>query len=193
MAPRTDGQTYTAEPVVNVDNCTSCGICVGSCPTATPFRRAGPLQPGIELPHKTIASLREDLVAANGPRTGPAHVVIFACDTSAVDGIDDRDTDDATIVRLPCVGMLPPSFVDFTLKRGHADGIMIAGCAEGDCHHRLGNEWTAERMARRRDPYLRQRVDTRRLLLSWLPRGASARRRRALAEFRATLQELDDE
>ena len=83
--------------------------------------------------------------------------------------------------------------VDFTLKRKHADGVMIAGCAEGDCHHRLGNEWTAERMARRRDPFLRQRVDTRRLLLSWLPRGSASRRRKSLAAFRTSLQELDHE
>ena len=70
---------------------------------------------------------------------------------------------------------------------------MIAGCAEHDCHHRLGNEWTIERMARRRDPYLRGRVDDRRLLLSWLPRGAIKRRQRALEQFRAGLAELDNE
>ena len=69
---------------------------------------------------------------------------------------------------------------------------MIAGCAKGDCQHRLGNEWTIERMARRRDPYLRQRVDERRLRLSWLPRGSSGRRQRDLAEFRVALSEIDD-
>lgn len=69
---------------------------------------------------------------------------------------------------------------------------MIAGCAEGDCQNRLGNEWTIERMARRRDPYLRQRVDERRLRLSWLPRGSSRRRQRALTEFIAALSEIDD-
>jgi hypothetical protein len=48
-------------------------------------------------------------------------------------------------------------------------------------------------MARRRDPYLRQRVDQRRLCLSWLPRGSSRRRQRELDDFRAVLAELDDE
>jgi coenzyme F420-reducing hydrogenase delta subunit len=89
--------------------------------------------------------------------------------------------------------MLPPSFVDFALARHYADGIMITGCAEGDCQHRLGNEWTNERIARRRDPHLRQRVDDRRLSLTWLPSGATQRRRRALADFRDALAELDDE
>ncbi len=190
MVPRTDGLAYDAQPLVNADNCTSCGICVGSCPTATPFRRAGPLRPGIELPHRTIAELRDEVVDATGRCAGRVRVVVFACDTSATDGLE---SDDTAIVRLPCAGMLPPSFVDFTLKRGHADGVMIAGCAEGDCHHRLGNGWTADRMARRRDPYLRRRVDTRRLLLSWLPAGAARRRRSAMSRFRATLGGLDDE
>jgi coenzyme F420-reducing hydrogenase delta subunit len=89
--------------------------------------------------------------------------------------------------------MLPPSFIDFALSRHHARGVMIAGCAESDCQHRLGNEWTIERIARRRDPYLRQRVDTRRLHLSWLPPGSLRRRERALADFRARLAEIDDE
>ena len=186
MKPRSDGRAYEAEPVVNPNQCTSCGICAGSCPTSTPFRRAGPLEPGIDLPHKPIASLRDEIVA----NSAAGQILVFACDTS---DIDDLPGEDVILIRLPCVGMLPPSFVDFALARRHANGVMIAGCAEGDCHHRLGNEWTQERMARRRDPYLRQRVDERRLLLSWLPRGSIGRRRRALQDFRARLAEFDHE
>ncbi len=189
MVPRSDSQAYDAEPVVNANQCTSCGICAGACPTSTPFRRAGPLQPGIDLPHRGIAALRDELVATPAAGGAGPKVIVFACDASDADALADTG---ASVIRLPCVGMLPPSFIDFALARRHADGVMIAGCTEGDCQHRLGNEWTNERMARRRDPYLRRRVNARRLLLSWLPRG-SRRRRRALAEFRATLAELDDE
>ena len=190
MVRRSDGRAYDLEPVVNVNQCTSCGICAGSCPTSTPFRRAGPLQPGIDLPQRTIAALRDEVVA-NGTADGPgANVMVFACDTSDTDVLAE---DGATVIKLPCVGMLPPSVVDFALARHHADGVMITGCAEGDCQHRLGNEWTSDRMARKRDPYLRQRVDSSRLLLTWLPGSAEQRRRRALADFRAALAELDDE
>ncbi len=186
MVPRTDGRAYESEPVVNVNQCTSCGICAGSCPTSTPFRRSGPLQPGIDLPLRSIASLRDELVAG----AGKTEVLMFVCDTGDT---DDIEQDGVKRIRLPCVGMLPPSFVDFALARNHAEGVMIAGCAECDCHHRLGNEWTIERMARRRDPYLRQRVDERRVRLSWLPLGSSRRRQRAVADFRAALAEIGDE
>ena len=39
MQPRSDGKDYETEAVVDPATCMSCGICVGSCPTATPFRR----------------------------------------------------------------------------------------------------------------------------------------------------------
>ena len=48
-------------------------------------------------------------------------------------------------------------------------------------------------MAGKRDPYLRKRVDKRRLLLSWLPRDAKRRRQSALGQFRSTLMEAGDE
>jgi coenzyme F420-reducing hydrogenase delta subunit len=147
------------------------------------------LQPGIELPNRSIANLRHELVAG----AGNARIIVFACDIGDMGDTDELERGGATVIRMPCVGMLPPSFVDFALARRHAEGVMIAGCAEGDCHHRLGNEWTIERMARRRDPYLRQRVDERRLCLSWLPQRSSRRRQRALDEFRTALSEIDDE
>lgn len=190
MVPRSDGRAYDAEPVVNVNNCTSCGICAGACPTSTPFRRAGPLQPGIELPHKPIAALRDALLKTSRRPANGKHVIMFACETSDTTALADNGT---SVITMPCVGMLPPSFVDFALSRHRADGVMIAGCAEGDCQYRVGDEWTRLRMARQRDPYLRQRIDDRRLLLNWLPKGDVRRRARALADFRTALQELDDE
>ena len=186
MVPRSDGRAYDTEPVVNPNQCTSCGICAGSCPTSTPFRRSGPLEPGIDVPNHPIAALRDEVIF----RGSPKQVLVFACNTSGTEALQQ---DGVKVIQLPCVGMLPPSIVDFALARRFAGGVMIAGCAEGDCQHRLGNEWTAARMARSRDPFLRQRVDTRRLLLSWLPRGSLKRRRRALEDFRARLSELGSE
>ena len=190
MVPRTDGRTYDTEPVVNPTHCTSCGICAGSCPTSTPFRRAVPIQPGIELPHRTIGGLRDEITGAPGTEIHGPGILVFGCETSSV---ADLEQDGVRVVVLPCVGMLPPSFVDFALSRNHADGVMIAGCAEGDCFHRLGNEWTIARMAGERDPYLRKRVDRRRLHLSWLPRDAGRRRAEVLDAFRSQLREVSGE
>jgi coenzyme F420-reducing hydrogenase delta subunit len=91
---------------------------------------------------------------------------------------------------MPCVAMLPPAFIDFALSRDLADGVMLAGCAEGDCFYRLGDDWTIQRVAGERDPYLRKRVDRERLKLNWLPQGSTRRRQRQLAEFAASLSRL---
>ena len=97
--------------------------------------------------------------------------------------------DDGTaVITLPCVGMLPPSFVDFALSRRLADGVLLAGCAEGDCFYRLGNRWTDERMRGVRDPYLRKRVALEKLSVNWLSRDARKQRQRELNRFRGSLQ-----
>jgi coenzyme F420-reducing hydrogenase delta subunit len=127
----------------------------------------------------------------NGDGDDP-RVIVFACDQGSAELLDD-EVHGVRVVKLPCVGMLPPSFVDFALSRRFADGVMLAGCAENDCFHRLGNEWTMRRMARERDPYLRQRVPEDRVDMAWLPPGAYRRRAKALHAFRARLRGLPDE
>ena len=192
MASRTDGRPYELEPVVDPDNCTSCGICAGSCPTSTPFRRARPIEPGIELHHWTISELRDRVTAPMDAAVGASRVIVFACELCGAELLDDKNGG-VRVITMPCIGMLPPSFVDFALSRRFADGVMLAGCAENDCFHRLGNEWTMRRMARERDPYLRQRVPLERLDMTWLPPGANRRRAQALLAFRARLRCLPDE
>jgi ferredoxin/coenzyme F420-reducing hydrogenase delta subunit len=186
MVPRSDGLAYATEAVVNVDNCVSCGICVGACPTSTPFRRASAVVPGIELPNHSISDLRERSLAATAAFEGNARVIVYACEMSGAESLQGSNV---SVLTMPCLGMLPPSFIDFALSRNLADGVMLAGCAEGACHYRLGNDWTQQRIDGERDPYLRKRVPRERLSVSWLPER-SAQRKKALAEFVADIGKL---
>lgn len=187
LEPRSDGLNFEAEAVVNVDNCVSCGICAGACPTATPFRRAGPLVPGIDLPDRSIAELRDRSLRAAGELTGrQRRLLVYACQHANAGSLSG---DDCAVLTLPCVGMLPPAFIDFALSRDLADGIVLAGCAEGDCFHRFGDEWVRQRVARQRDPYLRQRVPRGKVHLSWLPPHRSNERRLRVAAFQASLDD----
>ena len=186
MAPRSDGMPYSTEAVVNVDNCVSCGICVGACPTATPFRRATEIVPGIELPDHSISDLRERSLAAASQIEGDARVLVYACEKSEVESLSSANV---TVVTVPCVGMLPPAFIDFALSRDLSDGVMLAGCAEEACHYRLGNTWTQQRIDGERDPYLRKRVPRERLAVSWLPKKTT-QRQRAIDAFVTTLRDL---
>jgi quinol-cytochrome oxidoreductase complex cytochrome b subunit/coenzyme F420-reducing hydrogenase delta subunit len=163
LKPRSDGLPFTEEAVVDPDLCVGCGICVGACPTASPFRRGSALVAGIELPDFMTARLRDMVVQAFAEQHGAGRILVFRCAHAnapqALPGV-------ATIT-LPCIGHLPPPFVDFTLSHRHADGVVIAGCADIACYERLGQQWTQQRLARTRDPKLRQRVPMDRVRPCW--------------------------
>jgi ferredoxin len=191
MEPRSDGSVYTREAVVDASHCTSCGICVGSCPTATPFRTKSELSPGIELPEDKIKELREKTIAASNNLIGDDRVIVYGCQNS----LNPSEIADTTVgvVMMPCIAMLPPSFIDFVLSRKLADGVFLTGCREGDCSFRLGIKWTEARIAGERDPRLRQRVNKDRIGKFWA--GLTRRKEffRELTAFRSRLKELAHE
>ncbi|HEY1472459.1 MAG TPA: cytochrome b N-terminal domain-containing protein [Pseudolabrys sp.] len=175
MVRRTDSLPFPTQAQVNAALCTSCGICVGACPSSTPFRRSEELKTGIDLPDFSLKELRERTIAAAQLLQGPARVLVFACEHGGAHKLDG-------VVRLPCVAMVPPSLIDFALSRDLADGVAIVGCAESACFNRLGIAWTEQRVAGTRDPYLRARVPRERLTMIWTSALAT---RRAAAEIAA--------
>jgi ferredoxin/coenzyme F420-reducing hydrogenase delta subunit len=175
MVPRTDGLPYEQQAEVHADLCMSCGICVGACPTATPFRRASALVAGIELPDRPLAGLREEVTAATTRLEGPGRIVVFHCAHDATDAaLADAST---AVVGLPCVGQVPPPFIDWILSRRLAEGVFLSGCSAHDCYERLGDRWTEQRIAGTRDPRLRDRVPKSSIALHW----ANASRRQSVA------------
>lgn len=184
MTPRSDGAAFSQEATVDNDRCVDCGICVGACPTATPFRRRSGFTPGIDLESRPLEQLRTELLAAADGESGSQRTVTFVCDHGP--STSGRDIP-GTVIKLNCVGMLPPSFIDFLLMRDHFDGVMLAGCNEDACYHRLGIRWTEARLARERDPYLRQRVPTAKIRTCWTGPGGAGDLVAQLQEFRREL------
>ena len=169
--------------VVAAERCASCGICAGSCPSATPFRSARELVTGIDMPQQPIGALREQLeVALAG--AGQGRVVVFGCDH----GADLRKIDDQGVVcfSLLCTGLLPPSFVEYALRNG-AGGVIVSGCSQGGCAFRLGERWTAERLAGAREPQLRASVPRERLRMVYAGRGQEWQVAVAVEELRSEL------
>ncbi|MCC0068457.1 MAG: cytochrome b N-terminal domain-containing protein [Rhodobacteraceae bacterium] len=184
LVPRSDGLPFTHEVEVNPARCVACGICMGACPSSTPFRRTGNLVTGIDLPDRPLAALRAEVIRAADGTSGPGRVLTLSCAYGAAAG------DAPGRVVLPCVAMAPPSLVDFIISRGLADGVAVAGCAERDCHNRLGVAWTRARFARERDPYLRARVPRERVLTVWAGPTETARLDAELAGFAERLSSM---
>jgi quinol-cytochrome oxidoreductase complex cytochrome b subunit/coenzyme F420-reducing hydrogenase delta subunit len=184
MVRRTDKLPFPMEAQVNPSLCVSCGICVGACPSSSPFRRSEELRTGIDLPDFRLRELRERVVAASQTLESKSRILILACERGGAVGHGEG------VVRLPCVAMAPPSLIDFIISRRHADGVVVAGCAESACYHRLGIAWTKQRFAGERDPYLRARVPRDRLATIWTSALESRRFERELADFKGQVAAL---
>jgi quinol-cytochrome oxidoreductase complex cytochrome b subunit/coenzyme F420-reducing hydrogenase delta subunit len=166
---RTDGKPYKLQSSVNPSLCLSCGICVGACHAASPFRREPQFIAGIELPSTPAAGLRDRIVLASSGLHGDIRILLFNC----ADGPDLSSLQDPelAVIALPCIGMLPPSMVDFAIINNHADGVFLTGCRDNDCKYRHGIRWMQERILRRREPFLREIVPRERIDQYWA--GAS--------------------
>lgn len=188
MAPRSDGQSFAQQAVVDPSLCVGCGICMAACPPSMPFRRIGELATGIDVPDSSLQMLRERTHAAADGFTANPRVLVFGCDhavevaTLAGPGV--------AAVSLPCIGSLPPSFVDYALSRRLADGVILTGCPDCACVNRLGVRWTEQRIDGLRDPRLRPRVPRERIVRVWLARHERGRLATKVAAFRARLARL---
>lgn len=169
MVPRSDGRAFELEAKVDPDLCVACGICTGSCPSSSPFRRQQPLVSGIELPGLGMEFLKRSIGMAPPPAAGQPTLLIVACEHGAARGASVPEG--CTGLTLPCIGMVPPAAIDYALRVAGFDGVVLGGCDQGDCMHRYGDRWTRERVVRQRPPMLRARVPRERLLTCWLKRG----------------------
>ncbi|MCP5060567.1 MAG: hydrogenase iron-sulfur subunit [bacterium] len=169
MIPRQDeAMRFPIQAHVDPALCTGCGVCAGSCDSVA-----------IGLDYLAVADQRKQLEAwVNEARdAGEVPFVALVCAESAA-GI--LEVDDATgrcdqlpgfhVLRLPCAAWTHMLTVERLLRRG-AEGVVIAGCAPGDCRSREGDEWLTARLEGSRSPSLRvDKVDPDRILVLALNR-----------------------
>jgi len=188
MEPRSDGRPFEGEAVVDPGYCVGCGICAGACPTSTPFRRMSDLIPGIDLPDRSIASIRADTDCEAARLAEGTRIMIFGCMNAEV--AEARRSPGVGVVSLTCSGQLPPAFIDYVISRNLADGVIVAGCAESSCLNRRGGAWTTDRVERLRDPRLRERIPSARVRLVWAGRRGAAQLQAEVEAFAERLESL---
>jgi quinol-cytochrome oxidoreductase complex cytochrome b subunit/coenzyme F420-reducing hydrogenase delta subunit len=184
MVPHPNGRPGVQLAQVAAERCASCAICVGACPSSTPFRSAQQLLTGIDMPQWPIDALRRRLRQGLASMKTQRRFVVFGCDRGAQAAA--LTSPDVLALSLPCTGMLPPSFVEYALRDG-ADGVLVSGCREGGCEFRLGQRWTGQRLRGEREPHLRGSVDQRFWATVWADAGDEASLDARLDQMRGAL------
>ncbi len=188
MEAHPSGRRGWALARVDADLCARCGICAGACPSATPFRRTPQLVTGIDMPHLPVDTLRTQLREGIAAARAARPIVVFGCDQGT--RVDRLAQADVVPLSLTCIGMLPPSFVEYALRVGAA-GVLVSGCREGGCAYRLGQRWTAQRLAGQREPALRTSVaPPERVSVAWGDAHDEPALHAALDAFRQRLSTL---
>jgi coenzyme F420-reducing hydrogenase delta subunit/ferredoxin len=185
MRPRSDGMHFLQEAVVMQERCVSCGICVGACPSSNPFRSEAEYVSGIEMPSLPISGLRTVMMDDLAKLKGDVRIMVFGCDNAA--NIEKLRSESVAVLSLPCVAMLPASFIEYALHEHHVDGVLITGCRKGDCYHRLGGVWTEQRLTAEREPRLRSRAERERIRLCWASSADFVQLAMELESFRSSL------
>jgi coenzyme F420-reducing hydrogenase delta subunit len=145
------------------------------------------LATGIDLPHWPIDGLRRRLAQGLAQRPAGRLSVVFGCDRGA--RVDTLAAPEVLAFSLPCTALLPPSFVEYALRAG-ADSVLVTGCREGGCEYRLGQRWTAQRLAGQREPRLRAAVEPARWGTAWADAGDEPAVAAALEALRRRANEV---
>jgi ferredoxin len=190
MAPHPT-RRYREIAVVAAEQCAACGICVGACPSSTPFRSVSELVTGIDLPQRPLNQVRRQLGDALALARAQAvrPVVVIGCDHGArVETLEaDTSANNVIALSLPCSAALPPAFVEFAQREGAA-AVLVADCGEHGCAYRFGAAFTRARLQGQREPHLREPAQPGVRCLT-APAGAEGMLRLEAARLRAQLQE----
>jgi F420-non-reducing hydrogenase iron-sulfur subunit len=93
------------------------------------------------------------------------------------------------VVRLMCTGRVDALFLLHAFSRG-ADGVLVGGCALGDCHYQRGN-YEAIRVVSLAQMMLEEvKVDPRRLTLKWASAAEAAHFAEIVTEFTKQVKEM---
>lgn len=177
MIPHINGKPGHQQASVAADQCASCGICAGACPSSTPFRKIQDLVTGIDMPQLPVQDIRRTVKEKLGGLRG-TKLIVFGCEHGV--SIDVLESDSVGCVKLLCIGMLSPAFIEYALREG-AGGVVIAGCSGNTCAFRIGNQWAQQRLLGQREPHLRGGRSDGRLCVIW---GGAGEELRLLTEFK---------
>jgi heterodisulfide reductase subunit A len=187
--------SVTAEaitPIVNMENCTVCGLCARVCPynaitVDKEAERVGVIEAacagcgncGAECPFNaiTMRHFTDDQIYAQidaaTEQNADKEIVAFCCNWCAYAGADFAGVSrmqyptNVRIIRTMCSSRVAPKFVERAFARGAA-AVLVGGCHLGDCHYINANYQTKRRVEKLWKKMERLGLNKDRLQLAWI-------------------------
>jgi F420-non-reducing hydrogenase iron-sulfur subunit len=93
------------------------------------------------------------------------------------------------IVRVPCSGKVDAIHIMKALEKG-ADGVLVAGCLEGDCHFKNGNVKALQRITHLKHFLEEIGIEADRVKMVTMSAGMGSRFARIATDFTNKMREL---
>ena len=187
---------FSVEPLfayVEIDKCTSCGICATRCPynavkvdkkNKIPAQINSVLCKGcgtcaadcpedaITMTNFTDAMILKQIDLALRDNA-QQKVMIFACNWCSYAGADLAGTSriqyptNTRIVRTMCSGRVDIDYIKRCFEKG-AGSVMLTGCHPQDCHYISGNDFAVKREKKIRNWMKKNDIDDKRFTIEWV-------------------------
>jgi len=167
-------------------NCSGCGACAAMCHSDALYI------PGFKK-SQISAQIRTIL---KKEKTDYPLIIAFLCNWCAYIGADLAGTSkinypsNVRIIRVMCTAMLDPALVFESFFLG-ADGVLIAGCYEQDCHYDTGFIKAKTRYNSIKDMLGETGINEKRVKISSISAGEGEKFAKVIRDFKEELEELE--
>jgi len=122
-------------------------------------------------------------------------IVAFCCHYCAYTAADMAGSmrleypSNVKVIRVPCSGRVDAIHIMKALEKG-ADGVIVAGCLEGDCHFKTGNVKALQRVNYIQGYLEEIGIEAERVQMENMSAGMGGRFARITTEFTEKIREL---
>ena len=165
-------------------NCTGCGACAAMCP-----------EDALYIPGFRKTQISAQLNAILSKKSEFPLIVTFLCNWCSYVGADLAGTSKITYptnirtLHVMCTAMLNPSLVFESFFNG-ADGVLIAGCHEQDCHYNTGFIKAKNRYESIKEMLAESGINEKRIKIVSISAGEGEKFAKVVSDFKLELEKL---
>jgi len=166
------------------ENCTGCGACAAMCHSDALF-----------IPGFKRDQISAQLKSVLQEKKEAPLIVTFLCNWCAYMGADLAGTSKITYptnsraIRVMCTAMLDPSLVFEAFFQG-ADGVLIAGCHEQDCHYDTGFLKAKTRYVSIKEMLIESGINENRIKIESISAGEGKKFAQVISDFKESINKL---